>query len=50
VSFSRLAIATTRSRLLLLALDSGMSGKGASGSKRDASWPSAIDSAAMALS
>ena len=46
----RLASSTIRSRPLLLALLSGISGWGPSGSKRDASWPSAIESDAMALS
>ena len=40
----------TRSRPLLLALLSGISGSGPSRSKLEASWPSAIDSEAMALS
>ena len=37
-------------RALWLALLSGIPGSGPSGSKPDASWPSAIESAAIALS
>jgi hypothetical protein len=46
---SRRAIAVARSRALLLSLLSGMSGSGPSGSNFDASWPSAMDSDAIAL-
>ena len=50
VRLSRLPSAMARSRPLLLALLSGISsGSGPSGSNFEASWPSAIDSEAMAL-
>ena len=50
VRLSRLASATKRSRPLLLAFASGISGNGPSRSKSEASQPSAIDSEARPLS
>ena len=49
VRFSRLAMAMARSRPLLEALLSGISGSGPSGSNFEASVPSAIDSEAIEL-